>query len=254
MHGLVQSASKLRAVPRAILVLMLLLSRQPTAGAQSYRFLSLPSAKAGYGVYPSGALVRDPMGNFYGPVRDGSTDYGGAVSEITAAGDRKELHTFQPGGKDGLNPSGTLLLDQSGDLYGTTELGGTNSDGTVFKIDPRGNETVIYSFKGGIDGFYPTAGLIQDQAGNLYGTTEYGGNNGSCTFTCGTVFRVDPSGNETVLYGFKGAPDGANPGASLIRDPAGNFYGTTVAGGTSANCKDTGGCGTVFKIHPGDNE
>lgn len=256
MYGLVRAASRLEAVPRAILILMVLLSTHPTAGAQSYRFLSLPSAQAGYGTYPSGALVRDPMGNIYGTTSDGSADYIGAVVEITAAGNPKTLHTFRTGGGDGLSPLGTLLLNHSGNIYGTTELGGANSGGTVFKIDRQGNETVMYSFKGGADGFYPTAGLIQDGAGNLYGTTEYGGsgNNGSCSFTCGTVFLIDASGSETVLYAFKGSPDGANPGASLIRDSSGNFYGTTVAGGTGTNCKDTGGCGTVFKVDPQGNE
>jgi uncharacterized repeat protein (TIGR03803 family) len=114
----------------------------------------------------------------------------------------------------------------------------------AFAITPK--ESVLYRFKGGTDGATPTAGLVADASGNLYGTTYAGG-----TSSLGTVFEVSPPGTvwtETVLYSFAGGNDGANPYGNLIFDKAGNLYGTTSAGGASANC--TGGCGTVFELSP----
>jgi uncharacterized repeat protein (TIGR03803 family) len=114
--------------------------------------------------------------------------------------------------------------------------------------------TVLHSFKGGTDGESPVAGLVRDAAGNLYGTTEYGGG-GTC-FTgdgCGTVFKVDTTGKETVLHSFTGGADGAFPLAGLILDEAGNLYGTTEYGGNLA-CNSGVGCGTVFKMDPTGKE
>ena len=106
----------------------------------------------------------------------------------------------------------------------------------MFKLDTTGTETVLHSFTGGADGGYPVASLIRDSAGNLYGTTVYG-----CVLRAGVVFKLDTAGTETVLYGFKGGADGAYPLAGLIRDSAGNLYGTTSGGGVS-------GQGVVFKV------
>jgi uncharacterized repeat protein (TIGR03803 family) len=114
----------------------------------------------------------------------------------------------------------------------------------AFAITPK--ESVLYRFKGGSDGATPSASLVEDSAHNLYGTTTSGG-----TSNLGTVFEVSPPGTawtESVLYNFAGGNDGANPYGNLIFDKAGNLYGTTVAGGTSANC--TGGCGTIFELSP----
>jgi uncharacterized repeat protein (TIGR03803 family) len=99
----------------------------------------------------------------------------------------------------------------------------------VFKLDPAGNETVLYQFAGGADGRYPNAGVVLDGAGNLYGTTEYGGDF-SCPGSCGVVYKIDPAGHETVLRTFTGA-DGAVPTAGVVLN-AGNLYGTTLFGGT----------------------
>lgn len=168
------------------------------------------------------------------------------------------IHSFQ-GGTDGGSPWATLVRDKAGNLYGTTEFGGIPSCdgydrgcGTVFKLDKSGKETVLYRFKGGKNPAYPTvAGVHLDSVGNLYGTTPLGGNTkGVCSLlgSCGTVFKVDKSGNATVLYRFKGGADGASPLASLIRDAAGNFYGTTFAGGERCS-NGSYGCGTVFKVN-----
>ena len=149
------------------------------------------------------------------------------------------LYSFA-GSPDAAYPRAGLTRDKAGNLYGTTLRGGSSNLGTVFKIDPRGTETVFYSFAGGEDGATPSAGLIQDTAGNLYGTTGEGGHN------TGTVFKIDPSGTETVLHRFTKRMDGRWPVAGLLRDKAGNLYGTTHQGGTGS-CY-TSGCGTVFKV------
>src|SRR5712692_2624863 len=103
--------------------------------------------------------------------------------------------------------------------------------------------TTLYTFTGGNDGGSPQAGLIMDKAGNLYGTTGYGGGISGCSFACGTVFMLDPFGNEKVLHAFTGGTDGARPFGDLIMDAAGNLYGTTLQGGAF-------GLGVVFKLDP----
>jgi len=153
------------------------------------------------------------------------------------------LYSFT-GGADGGYRQGTLVLDAQGNLYGTTTGGGAYSDGTVFKVDTTGKETVLYSF-GSItgDGANPIGGVVLDAQGSLYGTTFGGG-----AFGAGTVFKLDTTGKETVLYSFTGSPDGANPYAGVVRDAEGNLYGTTLWGG------DAYGDGTVFKVDTSGNE
>ena len=146
------------------------------------------------------------------------------------------LHAFR-GGADGANPYARLIRDGAGNLYGTTLAGGTFHHGTVFKLDVTGKESPLYSFAGAPDGAHPYAGLVQDGAGNLYGTTLLGG-----SFNSGTVFQLDATGKERVLYSFSGQADGAYPNADLILDGAGNAYGTTNEGGDAAHH------GTVFKL------
>ncbi|MGB7438829.1 MAG: choice-of-anchor tandem repeat GloVer-containing protein [Candidatus Acidiferrum sp.] len=143
----------------------------------------------------------------------------------------------------GASPNGALIRDSGGDLYGTTNGGGTSGAGVVFKLDTSGNETVLYSFTGGSDGGYPLSGVISDSGGNLYGTTQGGG-----ASAAGVVFKLDTSGHETVLYSFTGGVDGGYPlWVTLARDSAGNVYGTTAGGGAS-------GYGVVFKLDPLGNE
>jgi uncharacterized repeat protein (TIGR03803 family) len=146
------------------------------------------------------------------------------------------LHNFT-GFPDGASPSGGLIRDKSGNLYGTTLNGGAyNYYGTVFKMSKSGSESVLYSFTGGADGADPWTGLVRDAAGNLFGTTNGGGTN------YGVVFKVDTSGAETVLHTFTGGTtDGCDPYGPLVLDKAGNLYGTTSGCGAS-------GLGTVFKV------
>ena len=162
------------------------------------------------------------------------------------------LYNFAGGASGGV-PSSGLVFDSSGNLYGTTQGGGAHTLGTVFKLSPGENgawtNTILYSFAGGKDGATPAAGLIFDDAGNLYGTTQGGGRGRQSE---GTVFKLSPSENgtwtETVLHRFTGgASDGAEPKADLIFDAKGNLYGTTPYGGIG--CENTG-CGTVFKLTP----
>jgi uncharacterized repeat protein (TIGR03803 family) len=138
-----------------------------------------------------------------------------------------------------------LIEDTSGNFYGTTSLGGTSNAGVVFQLDAAGMEKALYSFTGGTDGANPMAALVRDADGNLYGTTFAGGlaSAEQCPSGCGVVFKIDPAGTETVLYSFTGGADGANPTAGLLRDTAGNLYGTATRGGASNN-------GVVFKIAP----
>ncbi len=136
----------------------------------------------------------------------------------------------------GASPCGTVLRDSAGDLYGTTVLGGTTNNGVVFKRSASGTYTVLYSFQGQPDGAAPNAGVTEDAAGNLYGTTYAGG-----AHNAGTIYKLTPGGVETVLYSFTGGSDGANIYGGATVDAAGNLYGTAEAGG-SLNY------GTVWKL------
>lgn len=160
------------------------------------------------------------------------------VGAIACPGTRAQtfsvVHSFT-GGTDGANPLAGLVIDQSGNLYGTTSSGGDFGNGAVFKLSGSGQETVLHSFTGKSDGATPEAGLILIGT-NLYGTTTVGG-----ASNAGTVFEVTSTGKETVLYSFNGNTGGANPQASLARDAAGNLYGTTYSGGMA-------GKGVVFKL------
>jgi uncharacterized repeat protein (TIGR03803 family) len=196
---------------------------------------------------PYSGLVLDPTGHLFGTtygggIRDRKCRNGcGIVFEIYPNGDEKILHGFGGVKGDGSLPIGSLIRDAAGNFYGTTQMGGTYGYGTVFKIDGAGMETVLYSFGDAPDGAYPAAGVIEDSAGNFYGTTSGGGAN-----SLGTVFKLDPSGHETVLHNFAGGSDGSAPMAGLVRDPSGNLYGTTYLGGY--------GEGTVFEVDTNGNE
>jgi uncharacterized repeat protein (TIGR03803 family) len=197
---------------------------------------------SGYG-QPIGTMTRDSAGNIYGTTAIGRAEglgYG-TVYKVDTTGHATVLHNFT-NGPDGGNPYQGVILDSKGNLYGTTDSGGTSGAGVVFKVDPSGHETVLYSFTGGADGGNGAGGLVRDSAGNLYGITNVGGASGA-----GVVFKVDPSGHETVLYSFTGGADGNGPLGNLIRDSAGNLYGTTNVGGAS-------GAGVVYKVDPSGHE
>jgi uncharacterized repeat protein (TIGR03803 family) len=150
------------------------------------------------------------------------------------------LYSFTEGADGGI-PLAGVIVDSKGNIYGTTYQDGVGAAGVVFKLDPSGSESVLYAFQGGADGGAPSTDLVQDAAGNLYGTA------GAGAFGYGVVFKLDPTGKETVLYAFKGGSDGVGPDGGLIRDTAGNLYGTTEGGGS-------GGAGTVFKLDSSGNE
>jgi uncharacterized repeat protein (TIGR03803 family) len=206
------------------------------------------------GSLPTGGVISDSAGNLYGTTQMGGgsgcyADEGcGTVFELAPDGTETVLYSFA-GGNDGEYPYAGVIEDKARNLYGMTPNGGADGFGIVFKLSPHGKETVLHTFTGGSDGGYPFAGLIEDDAGNLYGTTETGGN--GCD--CGVVFKLTPGGTETVLYAFAGGSDGAYPEAGLIRDRAGNLYGTTINGGFTG-CNKGRGCGTVFKLAPDGTE
>ena len=163
-------------------------------------------------------------------------------------------------------PEGRLPFDNNGAIYGTTAGGGTGNNGTVYQLVPptiqggTWTENVLYRFAGGADGRQPGMGVVFDQIGNLYGTTQYGGNAQMCGGGCGTVFELSPptqpggQWTHTVLYTFQGSFDGQYPG-ELVFGPNGALFGTTVSGGTPgvlchSNLRIKYGCGTVFQLTP----
>jgi uncharacterized repeat protein (TIGR03803 family) len=220
----------------------------PSDGGWSETTLySFQGLNDGFG--PGGGLVFDSAGNLFGQAPDGGKHSAGVVFELSPTGQGwkyKVIHAFT-GGKDGAVGSlGLLLFDAAGNLYGVTEIGGTNGAGAVYKLSPTPGggwkTTVLYDFKGMPDAANPYGGLILDAAGNLYGTTYFGGASGM-----GAVFQLIPGPNgtlqENVLYSFQGGTDGSFPTTTLVFNPAGSLYGTTSTGGRPS-CD----CGTVFKL------
>ena len=221
------------------------------------------------GSNPYGGLVFDSAGNLYGTTYNGgnpktcNNNGCGVVFELSPSSSgwtEKVLHTFS-GGYDGANSRATLIIDAAGNLYGTTTAGGDLTAcrgfgcGVVFKLSPQSGgtwtETVLYAFVGGTkDGTSPSPNLTFDNAGNLYGTTKFGGSSAYCTLAypgCGTAFKLSPTSSgpwkETIMRAFSGGNDGAEPGAGLTLDAAGNLYGTTEFGGPQ-------GDGVVYRLSP----
>lgn len=233
------------------------------------------------GALPGGALVSDGKGNYFG-VTDGyrGLQTNGTVFELSPATgggwNLTTLYTFL-GGLDGNQPVAGLVRDQAGNLYGATQTGGngtsSNCDigtgqhgcGTIFELSPDGNggwqKTTLYQFQGIVgtrvrDGLFPSGSLVLDSAGNLYGTTLYGGAN-VAGYGGGTVFELSPNGtgwSEKILVSFQngevGSSGGAFPEGGVIFDSAGNLYGTTEGGGSFNRACIPQGCGTVFKLSP----
>lgn len=152
------------------------------------------------------------------------------------------IHSFAGGSTDGAVPNGDLIQDAAGNMYGTTEYGGTGFCGTVFKLDSSGAVTILWNFNGEDDGGFPQAGLFRDPNGDLYGTTSVGG-----IYGLGTVFKLGTNNALTMLHSFEGGLDGAHPESKLV-SVNGELYGTTRNGGDT-KCGD--GCGTIFKVTKG---
>ena len=191
------------------------------------------------GALPRGKLIQASDGNLYGTTFFGGANFRGTVFQLTLAGHLSTLYNFcpQPNCSDGRNPDAGLVQASDGNLYGTTQSGGANSRGTVFKVTLAGQLSTPYSFCSQpkcSDGANPQAGLIQATDGNLYGTTSNGGANFD-----GTVFEITPAGQLTTLYAF-GLTDGAFPAGGLLQS-GGNLYGTTEVGGNRFD-------GTIFSL------
>ncbi len=212
------------------------------------------------GANPGAGMISDSYGNFYGTTWAGGRSLCGTVFQLTPQGTETVLYNFKCQPKDGANPDSPLVFDTQGNLYGTTYQGGgfcaSLGCGSVFKLAPDGTETILWGFMGGYDGIWPFGGLIFDAAGNLYGTTAYGGSyNANCQEWpggCGTVFKLAPDGTKTILYEFAGGADGYDPNGGLVMDAQGNLYGATYMGGASGS--NTYGYGTIFKITPAGAE
>jgi uncharacterized repeat protein (TIGR03803 family) len=201
------------------------------------------------GSFPNAALIFDGSGNLYSTTVDGGASGDGTVFELTpSAGNWTEtlLYSFT-GGSDGNNPYAGLVMDASGNLYGTTYPVGDGNHGVVFELKQVSGVwtlEVLHTFTGGNDGGNPYAGLILDGAGNLYGTTAEGGAD-----EYGVVFKLSPpsgtgtSWTETVLHTFTGGNDGGSPYGGLVFDASGNLYGATVFGGAD-------GYGVAYKLTP----
>ena len=157
----------------------------------------------------------------------------------------KVFYTFNF--SDGSSPNGGLIRDAAGNFYGTTQFGGASNRGLVFRLDPTGHETILYTFTGASDGGIPIGRLLRDGAGNLYGMTSLGGD---ATCSCGTVFKLAKDGSLKVLHSFKGGKDGvqnqgqAELGLVMVN---GDLYGSASFGGV-IGCDGSLGCGLVFKV------
>jgi uncharacterized repeat protein (TIGR03803 family) len=313
------SFKKITASNQILALTLLVVFAIPALHAQQlkvlYRFAGQPDGSG-----PNAAPLRDKHGNLYVTTFAGGTVGWGSVVELDAAGHETVLHSFT-GGSDGTTPNSGLIMDANGNLYGTTYSGGSqhcfdgNGCGTVYELSPVAGgwkATILYAFKGRSDGALPRNGpLALDAAGNLYGTTTYGGvkawphgsgvvfklahtsrgwkeqvihafgagssddgltpwsgvvldsngnafgttyYGGSSPCACGTVYKIDSNGVETVLYSFEGGTtDGGGPMYAPVLDKKGNLYGTTAYGGDTS-CAAPLGCGTVYKITAAGHE
>jgi uncharacterized repeat protein (TIGR03803 family) len=282
----------LNRIPIRPCLLVLILALAPTASAE-WKEKVLYSFQGGTdGSTPAGGVVFDAAGNLYGATQQGSGSdckpigWCGTVFQLKPPAKQGDpwtetvLHAFAgvtSTGHDGAVPAGGLVIDAAGNLYGTTAYGGSGGCvlagikggcGTVYELEPPKTKggawtyRILYSLQGGKDGYFPWEDLVLDNAGNLYGATQFGGGFGKCDSPfyqfCGTVFELSPpkikggAWKEKVLYSFKGGTDGANPNGGLVFDNKGALFGTTPYGGGSTNCKTTYfvGCGTAFRLNP----
>lgn len=234
----------------AILAITLLVAATAaTAHAQATEKVIYGFPNATDGAIPKASLIFDAAGNLYGTTVLGGTYDCGTVFELSPQSGGgwtgQVLHSFFKNSKDGCEPFAGVTMDASGNLYGTTNIGGADACGTVFELSPQSGgrwaERLLHTFKSGKDGCMPYAGVILDASGNLYGTTDDGGTN-----TGGIVFELSPTTggaySEKILHTFSdNGIDGFAPRGGLTLDSAGNLYGTTYYGGAYIN-------GSVFEL------
>ncbi len=249
-----------RGTNALILALMFVTTMIASPAAQAHTLTVLHSfTNNGDGGDPLAGLTMDQAGNLYGTTSEGGGAGSGTVFKLVRSKSGwvlYTLYTFQ-GGQDGASPQARVLFGPDGTLYGTTAYGGGAGSGTVFNLRPPATscraaqcpwtETVLYRFTGGTDGGEPGYGdLAFDAAGNIYGTTSYGGTGCHAYGGCGVVFELSRSGGnwtESVLYRFTGGSDGFSPFSGVTFDRAGNLYGTTTLGGSGEG-------GTVYRLVP----
>ncbi len=191
------------------------------------------------GEYPYASLLMDANGNLYGTAAGGGSSGYGVVFKVDTSGNETLLYSFAGGTTDGCYTHNGLIEDKSGNLYGLTDLCGSSNNGTIFKLNKKGTETVLHSFAGGAtDGAYPFyTTLLMDRSGVLYGVTEYGGSAGY-----GVVYKLSKKGEVTLLHSFAGGTtDGCDAVGTPVMDKNGNVYGITEHCGSS-------GKGVVYKL------
>jgi hypothetical protein len=270
----------------ALILLSLITGFPSAAAAARWNEQVLYNFQSGTdGSYPVFGVVSDPAGNLYGATLEGGADNCnsiypcGAVYQLTQNNGvwaESVLYVFKGNAQgDGASPFGGLVIDSSGNLYGTTAYGGTGSCvllgsedgcGSVFELSPPAEqggawtEVVLYSFPTSEYGYLPWGQLTLDSAGNLYGATQFGGGSGTTCNSfyqyCGEVFELSPPKEKggqweaKILHRFGAGTDGANPNGGLLLDSNGVLYGTTVAGGFDCPHHSGEGCGTVFALTP----
>jgi uncharacterized repeat protein (TIGR03803 family) len=226
----------------AAIVLVSAAMSAPSATAQTFTLLHTFGGGATDGYQPQAGLVQATNGDLYGTTSSGGSDDNGVVFKVSPSGTVTTVLSFDyaTNNNDGSQPYAGLVQDSNGDLYGTTDAGGTSAQGTVFKMTLGGALTTLVSFSANADGSFPRAAMIRASNGSLYGTTYLGGNNG-----VGVVFKMTASGKLTTVHSFNGSSDGGDPVAGLVQAANGDFYGTTYYGGASGAGTGTG---TVFKL------
>ena len=212
-----------------------------TAG--KFTLLHSFNRSASDGAYPLGGhLTMDKSGNLFGVTQLGGASDAGVLYKVSRSGKFMLLHSFAAGTADGCGPLGSVLQDEAGNFYGTTESCGSHNYGTIWKLSRNGRETILHNFAGGTsDGCNPQAGVSRDSKGNLYGVTYGCGAN-----SYGALYKLDVNGVLIVLHSFD-LSDGGFPVGEMLRTTKGTLFGTTYSGGTG-NCAQ--GCGTVWSYKP----
>ena len=224
-------SNSLHAVSSVKAVLTVVPASSPSVAVSNLRLFSGGSD----GAFPFAGLIQGKDGNLYGTAEGGGSSFFGSIFRMTLAGALSTVYNFTDG-NNGANPYARLVQGTNGNFYGTTDSGGTNGYGTIFRMTSGGVVSFLHSFTGGNDGAVPQTGLTQGTDGNFYGAAYQGGAN-----SFGSIYKMTANGAVTAVYEFTGSDDGAYPYADLVQGKDGHFYGTTLEGGAN-------GYGTVFSL------